>query len=273
MKSKLITGTCLDPKRGLPKMRANSVDHFITDPPYEEYTHENRMSLLKKGGKGKAEPLDVQMGFAFITDEERLEVAREMVRVSKGWILVFCEDYAIKCWVDALIAAGAKRKTTMPYMAMMWEKTNAAPRFDGSGPAQPAENIVTAWAGRGRSKWNAGGKRGFYRYATPPAGKRRHTTEKPLRLMQQLILDFTRPGQLVCDPYAGGGTTLIAAKTLGRRYLGWEMEETPANAARRALTRTQEQLNLENLLVKVKPTGQRNPKARGPKAEQLGFDV
>ena len=273
MKSKLVTGSCLDPKRGLPAMKANSVGHIITDPPYEEYTHENRMGLRKVAGKAKAEPVDVQMGFAFITEEERLAVAQQMVRVSKGWILVFCEDYAIKCWVDALVEAGAKRKTTMPWVALMWEKTNAAPRFDGSGPAQPAEYIVAAWAGRGRSKWNAGGKRGLYRYPTPPSAKRRHTTQKPLRLMQQLVLDFTRPGQLICDPYAGGGTTLIAAKTLGRGYLGWELNELPAKAARRALTRTTEQLHLERVLAKVKPTGQRNPTPRGPKAEQLGFDV
>jgi len=271
--SKLITGSCLDPKRGLPSMKANSVDHIITDPPYEEYTHENRMGLRKVDGKGKAEPIDVQMGFAFITQAERVAVAREMVRVSKGWILVFCEDYAIGAWVDALVAGGAKRKTTMPWVALMWEKTNAAPRFDGSGPAQPAEYIVAAWAGRGRSTWNAGGKRGLYRFPTPPAEGRRHATQKPLVLMQQLVLDFTKPGQLVCDPYAGGGTTLVAAKTLGRAYLGWEVDAEPAEAARHVLSKTREQLHLERVLQRVKPSGQRNPSPRRAKEEQLGFDV
>jgi DNA modification methylase len=99
--SKLIHGSCLEENSGLPALRDNSVDHFILDPPYEEYTHSNRMGLRKEGGKGVAEPVDVQMGFEFIPDEERIAVAREMVRVGKGWVIVFCEDYAIRSWVEA----------------------------------------------------------------------------------------------------------------------------------------------------------------------------
>ena len=49
-----------------------------------------------------------------------------------------------------------------------------------------------------------------------------HPTQKSVRLMQALIELTTREGQLVLDPFAGSGSTLVAAKALGRKYLGFE---------------------------------------------------
>jgi site-specific DNA-methyltransferase (adenine-specific) len=62
-----------------------------------------------------------------------------------------------------------------------------------------------------------------------------HPNQKPLRLMKALIELTTRPGQLVLDPFAGSGTTLVAAKELGRRYLGVEREPRYAEAAAQRL--------------------------------------
>ena len=49
-----------------------------------------------------------------------------------------------------------------------------------------------------------------------------HPTQKSLRLMQALIELTTRDGQLVLDPFAGSGSTLVAAKLLGRKFIGFE---------------------------------------------------
>jgi site-specific DNA-methyltransferase (adenine-specific) len=51
-----------------------------------------------------------------------------------------------------------------------------------------------------------------------------HPTQKPIRLMQALIELCTLPEHIVLDPFAGSGTTLVAAKSLGRSYLGCELE-------------------------------------------------
>lgn len=49
-----------------------------------------------------------------------------------------------------------------------------------------------------------------------------HPTQKPLRLMEALIELTTQEGQIVLDPFAGSGTTLVAAQRLGRHYIGVE---------------------------------------------------
>ena len=60
------------------------------------------------------------------------------------------------------------------------------------------------------------------------------TGTKPLALMQALVRDYSRPGDLICDPCAGTGTTLLAARSQGRRSVGAEMSaETYAYARKR----------------------------------------
>jgi site-specific DNA-methyltransferase (adenine-specific) len=62
-----------------------------------------------------------------------------------------------------------------------------------------------------------------------------HPTQKPVRLMAALIELTTSPGQLVVDPFAGSGSTLVAAKSLGRESLGIELSEIHADTARSRL--------------------------------------
>lgn len=54
---------------------------------------------------------------------------------------------------------------------------------------------------------------------------RLHPTQKPLTLMRWVLLATTTAADVVCDPYAGSGTTLRAAKDLGRRAIGIELHE------------------------------------------------
>lgn len=53
-----------------------------------------------------------------------------------------------------------------------------------------------------------------------------HPTQKPVKLMQALIELTTQKGQIVLDPFCGSGTTLVAAKNTGRKYIGFETNKT-----------------------------------------------
>ena len=64
--------------------------------------------------------------------------------------------------------------------------------------------------------------------------KRHHPWQQGLTEAANYIAKFTPPGGLVADPYAGSGTTCLAALQTGRRYLAFERN---ASTARRARTR------------------------------------
>ncbi len=52
-----------------------------------------------------------------------------------------------------------------------------------------------------------------------------HPTQKPIKLLEKLITIFTDPGDVVIDPVAGSGSTLIAAENLGRKAYGFEIKK------------------------------------------------
>lgn len=55
-------------------------------------------------------------------------------------------------------------------------------------------------------------------------GNRRHPTEKPVEILHPLIETFSTPGDIVLDPFCGSGSTLEAAKSCGRSFLGIELD-------------------------------------------------
>jgi len=77
-------------------------------------------------------------------------------------------------------------------------------------------------------------------YLNPRAKERTgYPTQKPLELLRRVILAVTDPGDLVLDPMCGSGTTLVAAKALGRRWLGIDSSE-------RAVTIATQRLNFKD---------------------------
>lgn len=65
-----------------------------------------------------------------------------------------------------------------------------------------------------------------------------HPTQKPIRLMQALIALTTKPGQIVLDPFAGSGTTAIAARNLDRHFIAYEINPEYVATFRRRLKDT-----------------------------------
>jgi site-specific DNA-methyltransferase (adenine-specific) len=62
-----------------------------------------------------------------------------------------------------------------------------------------------------------------------------HPTQKPLRLVRRAVLASSGEGDLVFDPFCGSGTTGVAAKELGRFFVGTEMEREFAELASRRI--------------------------------------
>lgn len=67
---------------------------------------------------------------------------------------------------------------------------------------------------------------------------------KPLSLMEAILRDYTEPGDLVLDRFAGGGTTGVAAIRLGRRFHGYERKPEHFEIALKRLRAAREQRQL-----------------------------
>lgn len=111
--------------------------------------------------------------------------------------------------------------------------TNRSVRLAGDGPATWTTWITVA---RPRSKEYArwGALPGAYvdGVGSRVAGEVRGAKQLPL--MRAIVRDYSRPGDLVCDPCAGGATTLLASAMEGRRAIGAEMDpETFVKAVKR----------------------------------------
>jgi len=75
-----------------------------------------------------------------------------------------------------------------------------------------------------------------------------HETQKPLKLMELLVALVTTPKAIVLDPFAGSGTTCLAAKNLGRHYIGIEID---INYARTAIDRLADSHNITQEIEQI----------------------
>ena len=202
------------------------VDHVLMDPPYESHMHKAKAAAsgrkafgakrrIRTDGHANPPPVD----FSSI-DGLREVVVEPLVKSCSGWFIAFCTPEGISPWRDAIEAADARYKR-----ACFWVKTDGAPQFNGQGPAFAVEPFVTAWCGKGVSRWNGGGRRNWFVHATnQPDRDGNHPTEKPLPLMSEIVALFTSPDERILDPFMGSGTTGVSAVRAGRRFVGVETD-------------------------------------------------
>src|SRR5262249_9119558 len=84
----------------------------------------------------------------------------------------------------------------------------------------------------------------------PTAAERTgYPTQKPLALLERVILSTTDPGALVADPFAGSGTTAVAAHRLGRRFVAGDRSPEAVAVARERLGREGAPAPCDDLLL------------------------
>lgn len=74
-------------------------------------------------------------------------------------------------------------------------------------------------------------------------GNKYHATEKPVDLMEDLIVNSTNEGDIILDPFMGSGTTCVAAKRTNRTYVGFEIEQKYFDIAKQRLSEEDYKLN------------------------------
>lgn len=209
-----------DCREGFKNLEDEEVELVITDPPYTERVHKNsRVQDMK------SRSATVGKQFGEITDQDLIEIMSELGRITQGWVVANM-DYHHAVSYDAVPPPGLAMKRVG-----VWLKKNPIPQFTGDRPAQGWEAIAYMHRDDRKSAWNGGGHAGnFHMPASSGLG---HPTSKPIAMVEQLIEWFSspeepvldKPADLILDPFAGSGSTLRAAKNLGRRAIGFEIEE------------------------------------------------
>ena len=230
----IFLGDCRDI---LPTLEAGSIDLVLTDPPYSDAVHGKSLTRANlpdvKRWPGAAGNRSTAITFAALDDQTRRIIASHAARLCRSWVIAFTDIESANVWRDELISTGLDYVRTGA-----WIKLGAMPQITGDRPGCGLEAIVIAHQ-PGRKRWNGGGSHAVWQYPivlnrggnTP----RVHPTEKPLHLMRDLVAQFSNPDDLILDPFMGSGTTLRAAKDLGRRAIGIELSEEYCQIAVRRL--------------------------------------
>ena len=228
---KLILG---DSFEELKKIKKNTVDMIFADPPY--FLSGNGISC--SGGKmvsvNKGE-WDKKIGI-----EEKHQFNREWIRLcydvlkDEGTIWISGTLHNIYSIGMALEQEGFKIINNIT-----WRKLNPPPNISCRYFVHSTETIL--WAKKdikkAKHKFNYqlmrelnGGKQAkdvWESSLTKPSEKKcgKHPTQKPMAILEKLILASTDKGDLILDPFNGSGTTGIVANKLKRKYIGIDLEK------------------------------------------------
>lgn len=189
-------------------------DAVITDPPYSARVHDGQ--ARNRG----------PIGYEALGPLETRAIVRHWRARAATWCGFFCDDALVPIYRKTARAMGFYDFQPVPVL-------QHKPRMGGDGPGSGAVYFVPSRPREPRMmQW--GSLPGWYR-APPEHGPVKGM--KPLALMRTIIRDYTRPGDLVVDPFCGGGTTALACAIEGRRCITSEVDPETYEIARARIAR------------------------------------
>ena len=218
--NKVICGDCLDILKDIPD---KSVDLVLTDIPYNAVSVENNPRLKSNGlrvfTKGDADYVNFSI-------KEMLE---QLIRICGGSFYVFCDFEQISEIRKYLKLSDCTTRL------IVWEKTNPSPV---NGKSVWLSGIEVAVYGKmSRATFNEFCKNTVLKY--PSGSSKIHPTQKPIELFKYLIDVSSNTGDTILDPFLGSGTTALAAKQLGRNFIGIEINPDYCKIAEDRLRQTE----------------------------------
>lgn len=217
---RIIYGDCLKVLRRIPDV---SIDMILTDPPYGIDYLSNMTKNHKRIPNDKLEAW-IEIMPVFLTESKR-------ILKPTGVLCAFSGGGGRKP-VTAILTLKAIESFHL-IQTLVWKKSiGLGWRY------RPAyENILVL--SKSKDKYN------FYdtsrkcsnvlEFSKIVPKKGMHPTQKPVPLMEHLIKIHSLEGDIVLDPFAGSGTTALAAANLGRHYIGIEISEEYCEMAERRL--------------------------------------
>ena len=222
-RARLILGDC---REVLPTLEG--VDHIITDPPYSELTHSAHDARTQGRRDGAAARV---LGYSALSEDEAQNLVG-LLHNCPGWVVWFTDSELATFIRRAFARFG---RTTFP--PLPYHHPGRSVRLAGDGPSSWTDWIVVS---RTKAQKNWGTLRGGY-VAGPGWDDKERMGGKPTRLMRLIVGDYSRPGETVCDPFMGAGTTGVAAVLEGRNFIGVEIDPAAFDIACKRIEDAQRQ--------------------------------
>lgn len=232
----LIHGDCLDVLR---ELATGSADAIVTDPPY---CSGGRQQAGARNTVSKSDRHDANWfaGDNMGTDTYlwfMREIARECARISTAG----APAYVFTDWRQLTTIVTAWESVGWTYKSLIvWDKNRGGAM--GSWWRNNHEFVCAFVKGKARPLSSAS----FFntwRGTKPQGGE--HPTEKPVELMRYLVSSITPTGCTVLDPFAGSGTTGVAALLEGFKFIGVEQSGDYVRLARERLQGVESELGLD----------------------------
>jgi len=227
---KLFHGDCL---QLLPQFPRGSIDMIFADPPYFLSNggitcHAGRMVSVNKGEWDVSHGIEENHKFnlAWLSECQQVLTKNGVIWVSGTAHVIFSVGFAMQ-------QLGFKILNDI-----IWFKPNASPNLSCRYFTHSTETVI--WAAKNqksRHTFNyelmrqlSNGKQMRNLWEIPPPQPKekvhgKHPTQKPLKLLERILLASTNEGDVVLDPFNGSGTTAVAAVRLGRKYIGIDISQ------------------------------------------------
>ncbi len=226
----------------LKEMNDGSVDFVFADPPYflsnDGFTVKSGKAVsVNKGTWDKSQGFESEISFheSWISECLRVLKPNGTIAISGTYHSIYKCGFLLQK-MDCRIVND-----------ITWFKPNGAPALAGRNFTASHETIL--WASKGQKAkhtfnyvqsrdWEVGndsiyrrGKQMRSVWSIPTTPKREkafgnHPTQKPLELLKRLIALCTSEGDLVLDPFCGSGTTGVACVSLGRNFIGIDLDQS-----------------------------------------------
>lgn len=223
--SHLLQGDCVKVMRTIPD---DSVDCIITDPPYNLglFMHKRNTNLKKMRENQFAYAGWDNMEYK-VWKKSMGKFMEQCARISKkgASLVVFMSVLKVVDIVELAQKYGYYYKTTG-----VWHKLNPMPRNMNIHYVNSTECWIYFVYKNTSGTFNNNGKvlHDYLESSVTPASEKKqgnHPTQKPLKILNELITTLTNPNDIVLDPFMGSGSTCVSAALNGRRYIGVEVSE------------------------------------------------
>ena len=207
-------GDCYEKIKDIPD---KSIDLVYVDIPYLfESGGVSNTPLSKRIKKQMNVTLkDIRCGIDYSIFDELCRVLRHI------YIYIWCSKEQIIDIMNYFV----KQKGCL-FEILVWCKTNPTPQTNGTW--LPDIEYCLMFKEKGVTRYNDGYELKSKWYISPinktDKDLYQHPTIKPLELVKRHILHSTQPNDIVLDCFCGSGTTCIAAKETGRRFIGMEID-------------------------------------------------